>query len=191
MRWMAIALLAVCSAAGAEERTATFAGGCFWCVEEAFDKVAGVLTTTSGYANGDIEDPTYEQVSAGGTGYLEALQLTYDSEQVDYGRLLEVFWHNHDPTDLGGQFCDRGESYRPAIFFHNERQRRLAEQSKAALQADKPFEGPIKTPIEPLEVFYPAEAYHQDYHEKNSLRYNFYKYSCGRPARLDELWGEG
>ena len=184
-------LLAVPWANAAENRTATFAGGCFWCVEEAFDAVDGVVRTTSGYANGHVKNPAYEQVAAGGTGHVESLQVEYDTDRVGYGELLEVFWRNHDPTDTGGQFCDRGDQYRPAIFYASARQKRLAERSRAALREERPFEGPVKTPIEPLESFYPAEAYHQGYHEKNPVRYKFYKYTCGRPGRLEELWGEG
>jgi peptide-methionine (S)-S-oxide reductase len=183
-------LLAAPTLQAAALQSATFAGGCFWCVEEAFDAVDGVVSTTSGYANGNIKDPSYKQVSAGVTGYVEALQLEYDPQMVSYDKLLEVFWHNHDPTDAGGQFCDRGNQYRPAIFYHNTAQREAAENSLAALRRDKPFAAAIITPIEPLKVFYPAEAYHQDYHQKNPVRYNFYKFSCGRAARLEELWGE-
>lgn len=172
----------------AEPQTATFAGGCFWCVEEAFDKIEGVLSTTSGYANGKIDNPTYDQVSRGGTGYVESLQTVYDPDRVSYEKLLEVFWHNHDPTDGGGQFCDRGNQYRPAIFYHNDQQRRLADQSRETLRNNKPFKRPILTAIEPLKVFYPAETKHQNYHQKNPVRYKFYKFTCGREGRLEELW---
>ena len=174
----------------AETETATFAGGCFWCVEQAFDEVEGVVATTSGYANGHVINPVYKQVARGGTGHVEALRVEYDPARVSYEKLLEVFWKNHDPTDGGGQFCDRGDPYRPAVIYETDAQRRLAEASKRALVADKPFREPIVTPVEPLEVFYPAEAYHQGYHERNPIRYRFYKYNCGRPARLEALWGE-
>ncbi len=184
------ALFAAPPLLAAEPQTATFAGGCFWCVEQAFDEVDGVLSTTSGYANGETDSPSYKQVSAGGTGYTEALQLQYDPEQVSYETLLQVFWHNHDPTDGGGQFCDRGDQYRPAIFYHTEQQKHLAELSLKALRANRPFAKAVVTPIEPLKVFHPAEEYHQDYHSKNPIRYNFYKYNCGRPARLETLWGK-
>ena len=177
------------SLSAAETEQATFAGGCFWCVEQAFDKVEGVVTTTSGYANGHLKDPAYKQVSRGGTGHVEVLRVEFDPARVSYERLLEVFWKNHDPTDPSGQFCDRGDQYRPAIIYESEEQRRQAEASKSALAADKPFSGEVLTRIEPLRVFYPAEAYHQGYHERNPVRYNFYKYNCGRPARLEELWG--
>lgn len=184
------ALFAVTPLQAAETQTATFAGGCFWCVEEAFDKVDGVLSTTSGYANGNTKKPSYEEVSQGGTGYVESLQVVFDPQRVSYQQLLDVFWHNHDPTDGGGQFCDRGNQYRPAIFYANVQQRQLAEQSRAALRRNKPFERPIHTAIEPLKVFYPAEEKHQDYHEKNPLSYKFYKFTCGRAARLEEVWGK-
>lgn len=167
---------------------ATFAGGCFWCVEEAFDQVPGVLTTTSGYANGHSTNPSYEEVSAGGTGHTEAVQVEFDPAKVSYSQLLDTFWRNHDPLDAAGQFCDRGEQYRPGIFYHSETQRSQAEASLAALRMHQPFSGTIRTPIEPLRNFYPAEGYHQDYYRKNPLRYRFYKYSCGRPARLESLW---
>jgi len=171
-------------------QTATFAGGCFWCVEEAFDKVDGVQKTISGYANGNTPDPTYEQVSAGGTGYVESVQVTFDPQQVSYAQLLDVFWHNHDPTDKGGQFCDRGKQYRPVVFYHSTAQLTAIQGSVGALRKTKPFAAPIVTAIEPLKVFYPAEEYHQNYHAKNPVRYGFYKYSCGRAARLEALWGE-
>jgi peptide-methionine (S)-S-oxide reductase len=173
-----------------EPETAVFAGGCFWCVEQAFDKVDGVLSTTSGYANGTTENPTYEQVNSGGTGYVESLQVIFDPEVVSYERLLEVFWYNHDPTDNKGQFCDRGNQYRPAIFYSDAEQQRLAELTRKILSNDKPFDKPIVTAIEPLRVFYPAEERHQDYYLKNPISYKFYKFSCGRAARLEELWGK-
>ncbi|GAB6043253.1 peptide-methionine (S)-S-oxide reductase MsrA [Endothiovibrio diazotrophicus] len=182
-------LLPIFSVSAAETEFATFAGGCFWCVEQAFDEADGVVATTSGYANGHIKNPTYQQVSHGGTGFVESERVEFDPARVSYQQLLDVFWKNHDPTDGGGQFCDHGDQYRPAIFYANDEQRRLAEASKQALIADKPFSGAIVTAIEPLKVFYPAEEYHQDYHEKNPVRYHFYKYTCGRPARLEELWG--
>jgi peptide-methionine (S)-S-oxide reductase len=184
------ALLTAPPLQAAEAQTATFAGGCFWCVEEAFDKVDGVLSTTSGYANGNIKNPSYEQVSSGYSGFVESLQVSYDPQRVSYEKLLDVFWHNHDPTDGGGQFCDRGNQYRPAIFYNDAQQQRLAEQSRESLRKNKPFERPILTSIEPLKVFYPAEEWHQDYHEKNPVRYKFYKFTCGRAARLEELWGK-
>lgn len=170
--------------------TATFAAGCFWCVEEAFDKVEGVVETTSGFTGGDVADPGYEQVAAGGTGHTEAVRVRYDPEAVTYETLLDTFWQNVDPTDDGGQFCDRGSQYRSGIFVHDERQRRLAEASKKALRQDPGAPSPIVTPIEDAGPFYPAEAYHQDYYQKNPVRYHVYKKLCGRAARLEELWGD-
>ena len=172
------------------QAVATFAGGCFWCMEPPYDKLDGVLATTSGYTGGDTVDPTYEQVSAGGTGHAEVVQITYDPSKVSYDELLEVFWRNVDPLDAGGQFCDRGEQYRTGIFVHDEEQRRLAEASKQALEESKRFDRPIVTEIVAVGPFYPAEDYHQDYYEKNPIRYNVYRWNCGRDQRLTEVWGE-
>jgi peptide-methionine (S)-S-oxide reductase len=169
---------------------ATFAGGCFWCMEPPYDKLDGVLATISGYAGGTTVDPTYREVSSGGTGHAEVVQITYDPARVTYEQLLEVFWHNVDPLDAGGQFCDRGSQYRTGIFIHDEEQRRLAEASKQALTESGRFEQPIVTEIEEAGPFYPAEDYHQDYYEKNPVRYKFYRWNCGRDQRLAELWGE-
>ena len=169
---------------------ATFAGGCFWCMEPPYDKLDGVLATTSGYVGGDKVDPTYQEVSAGGTGHAEAVQVTYDPSKVPYETLLDVFWRNVDPLDAGGQFCDRGDQYRTAIFVHDEEQRQLAEKSKQALEDSGRFEQPIVTEIVAAGPFYPAEDYHQDYYEKNPLRYKFYRWNCGRDQRLAEVWGE-
>ena len=168
---------------------ATFAGGCFWCMEPPFDKLDGVISTTSGYTGGHKENPTYEQVSSGATGHAEAIQIIYDPEKVSYGKLLEVFWRNTDPTDGGGQFCDRGNQYRTAIFYHDDEQNSLAQQSKQALIESKGFTE-IATEITAASAFYSAEEYHQDYYKKNPVRYKFYRYSCGRDKRLKELWGE-
>jgi peptide-methionine (S)-S-oxide reductase len=170
--------------------TAIFAGGCFWCVESDFDKVKGVVETTSGYIGGDAPDPTYKQVSAGGTGYLEAVRIKYDPAVVTYDELLTAFWHSVDPTDNGGQFCDRGSQYKTAIFYVDERQKETAEASKAALEKTKPFSAPIVTDIRPAKTFYPAEEYHQNYYEKNPLRYKYYRFACGRDGRVEELWGK-
>jgi len=167
---------------------AIFAGGCFWCVEEAFDKVPGVVATVSGYTGGHVKNPTYEQVSGGRTGHAEAVLVEYDPSKVTYQKLVDVFWHNVDPTQRNGQFCDHGSSYRTAIFYLDDTQRRIAEGSKAALEKNKPFPGPIVTEITKASEFYPAEEYHQDFHNKNPLRYSFYKTGCGREARLKELW---
>ncbi|NOY61903.1 MAG: peptide-methionine (S)-S-oxide reductase MsrA [Gammaproteobacteria bacterium] len=170
-------------------KEATFAGGCFWCMEHAFDEVSGVLTTTSGYTGGESKNPTYKQVSAGGTGHAEAVQVRFDPDKVSYGELLSVFWRNIDPTTAHRQFCDVGTQYRPAIFYHDKTQKKLAEASKQALQENRPFDEPIVVEITELSTFYPAEAYHQDYHQKNPLRYKWYRHGCGRDQRLDELWG--
>jgi peptide-methionine (S)-S-oxide reductase len=169
--------------------TATLAGGCFWCVEADFDKLEGVISTTSGYAGGQLPNPTYEQISTGRTGHFEVVQIVYDPARITYAQLLDHFWINIDPTVDDRQFCDVGPQYRAAIFVHDEEQRRVAEASKAALQKKKPFAQPIVTPILPAAKFYPAETYHQDYYKKNPVRYRYYRAGCGRDARLRELWG--
>ncbi|MFQ5765583.1 MAG: peptide-methionine (S)-S-oxide reductase MsrA [Rhodospirillales bacterium] len=189
----AVLSLGASSVSGADEnelRVATFAGGCFWCVESDFDRVPGVVRTVSGYTGGRLKDPTYQQVGAGGTGHREAVQIFYDPEKVTYETLLGIFWRSVDPTDDGGQFCDRGESYKTAIFANSPEQKRLAEASKRALQPSAVLDRPIVTPVEVAGPFYPAEDYHQDYYEKNPVRYKFYRYSCGRDARIKTLWGE-
>jgi peptide-methionine (S)-S-oxide reductase len=168
---------------------ATFAGGCFWCMEHPFDQIPGVISVTSGYTGGQKRNPTYEEVSAGGTGHAESVQVLYDPAKVSYEKLLEVFWHNIDPTVRDRQFCDVGHQYRSAIFYHSEKQHRLALQSEEALEKNKPFRGPIVTEIVAATEFYPAEEYHQHYYRKNPIRYRFYRSSCGRDARLKELWG--
>ena len=167
---------------------AVFAGGCFWCMEPPYDKIPGVMETLSGYGGGSTANPTYEQVSAGGTGHAEALKVIYDPAQVSYDTLLETYWRNIDPFDGGGQFCDRGTPYRPAIFPQNEAQRAAAEASKAAVS--ERFGRPVAVTIETAPAFYEAEEYHQDYYEKNPLQYRFYRWSCGRDDRLDEVWGD-
>ncbi|MGR8933607.1 MAG: peptide-methionine (S)-S-oxide reductase MsrA [Gammaproteobacteria bacterium] len=169
---------------------ATFAGGCFWCMEPPFDALPGVVSTTSGYTGGWKPNPGYEEVSAGATGHAEAVQVVYDPEKIGYPELLQVFWHNIDPTVKDRQFCDVGNQYRSAIFYHTETQKIQAEASKAALQQDKPFSEPIVTEIVAAGDFYPAEAYHQDYYRKNPIRYKFYRYHCGRDQRLKQLWGD-
>lgn len=169
---------------------ATFAGGCFWCMEPPFDELDGVSSTISGYTGGHVENPSYEQVSAGGTGHTEAMQVTYDPDVVSYETLLDVYWHNIDPLDAGGQFCDRGSSYRSAIFVHTPEQRELAEASKQSIAESGQLNGEIVTPIQEASTFYPAEEYHQNYYDKNPLRYRFYKWNCGREQRLEEVWGD-
>ena len=191
-RWLLGATLAVAAAPAARAQrlaTATFAGGCFWCMEPPFDKLAGVTETTSGYTGGTVPNATYRQVTAGGTGHYEAVRIRFDPAQVTYEKLLEVFWRNVDPTDGGGQFCDRGESYRTAIFAHDAEQRALAEASKARLVESNRLGAPIITPILDAAPFWDAEDYHQDYYVKNPIRYRFYRNGCGRDARLRQLWG--
>ena len=167
---------------------ATFAGGCFWCMEGPFDKLDGVVSTTSGYTGGTKENPTYGQVSAGNTGHAESVQVVYDPEQVSYEALLGTFWHNIDPLDSKGQFCDKGNQYRSAIFYGNETEKQLAEVSRAEV-AEK-LDEPIATEITPASTFYPAEDYHQDYYIKNPVRYKIYRTGCGRDRRLSQVWGE-
>ena len=168
---------------------ATFAGGCFWCMEPPFDELDGVVSTTSGYTGGHTKNPVYDEVSSGGTGHAEAVEILYDPKKIRYARLLEVFWRNVDPTTANRQFCDRGNQYRTEIFYHNADQKRLAEESRARLERTKTFDGPIVTKITPASDFYPAEEYHQDFYKKNPVRYKFYRYNCGRDQRLKELWG--
>jgi peptide-methionine (S)-S-oxide reductase len=169
---------------------ATFAGGCFWCMEEAFEGVPGVVAVASGYMGGHVPNPSYEQVSAGTTGHAEVVEVLYDPTKVSYSALLEVFWHNIDPLTPNAQFCDRGTQYRAAIFYHNDEQKQLAEASKQALINAQQFSTPVVTQVEMGSTFYPAEEYHQDYYKKNPIRYKFYKYNCGRAQRLKELWGK-
>jgi len=184
----ALLVLATGTTAAAESR-AIFAAGCFWCVEEAFDAVEGVTATTSGYVGGHVANPSYEEVTAGGTGHTEAVDVRFDPQRVDYRALLDVFWHNVDPTDPGGQFCDRGDSYRSGIFPLDAEQERLAQASRQELKDDPQAPSPIVTEITRADRFWPAESHHQDYYQKNPLRYRFYKYRCGRTDRLEELWG--
>jgi peptide-methionine (S)-S-oxide reductase len=193
-RWLlalagAAAVASATPAAAQRLSVATFAGGCFWCMEPPYDALPGVSATISGYTGGRTENPTYRQVTAGGTGHYEAIQVRFDPAQVSYETLLEVFWRNVDPLDAGGQFCDRGESYRTAIFVHDEAQRAAAEASKARLMESGRLPGAIVTPIIAATTFYAAEDYHQDYYQKNPLRYRFYRAGCGRDARLNALWG--
>ena len=176
------------SKTSAATETAVFAAGCFWCVEEAFDKVPGVVSTTSGYTAGRTRNPSYEDVSSGGTGHTEALQVVYDPAKVSYEALLATFWRNVDAVDAGGQFCDRGSQYRSGIYVRSPEQRRLAETSRAAVAAQ--LGKPIATEIVAASEFYQAEGYHQDYYTKNPVRYKFYKWNCGRAQRLAQLWGE-
>ena len=169
---------------------ATFAGGCFWCMEGPFDVLTGVISTTSGYIGGAKKDPTYQEVSAGSTGHTEAVQVVYDPSKVTYEKLLDVFWHNIDPTVKNRQFCDAGSQYRAGIFYHDAAQKSAADASKAALDKSKPFKAAIVSEITAASTFYAAEDYHQDYYVKNPLRYRYYRQGCGRDARLKELWGD-
>lgn len=176
--------------ADAKLARATFAGGCFWCMEPPFDALPGVISTTSGYAGGQKLNPTYEEVSAGGTGHAEVVQVLYDPSKITYERLLDVFWRNIDPTTGDRQFCDAGSQYRPAIFYHDETQKRLAEESKRRIEQSGRIGKPIVTQIVPLTKFYPAEDYHQDFYKKDPVRYKSYRFGCRRDARLAELWGK-
>jgi peptide-methionine (S)-S-oxide reductase len=177
------------AAKSASTAVATFAGGCFWCMEPPYDKLPGVVSTTSGYMGGKKRYPTYEEVSSGITGHAEVVQVAYDPSKVSYEKLLEVFWVNVDPTVDDRQFCDRGTQYRTAIFVHTPEQRKAAEASKAALEKSRPFKEPLVTPIVDAGEFWPAEDYHQDYYLKNPARYTYYRTGCGRDARLKQLWG--
>lgn len=168
---------------------ATFAGGCFWCLEHPFDELDGVISTTSGYIGGHKQNPGYQQVSAGITGHTEAVQIVFNPAVVSYLQLLAVYWRNSDPTTANRQFCDIGSQYRPGIFYHSEQQQKLAEASKTELQNNRSFSATIVTEITAADTFWPAEEYHQDYYLKNPLRYTFYRYNCGRDQRLQELWG--
>jgi peptide-methionine (S)-S-oxide reductase len=191
LAWAAYSIAAedTAPAAGAETARATFAGGCFWCMEPPFDKLEGVLSTTSGYAGGPERDPTYEQVARGLTGHAEVVQVVYDPARISYNELLHVFWRNIDPLAVDRQFCDAGPQYRSAIFYHDEAQRAAAEQSLQEIRAR--FSAPVATVVAPLDdSFYPAEAYHQDYYLTNPLRYRFYRFNCGRDERLEALWGD-
>ncbi|WP_088346955.1 MULTISPECIES: peptide-methionine (S)-S-oxide reductase MsrA [Rhodomicrobium] len=167
--------------------SAIFAGGCFWCMEPPFDKTPGVTATTSGYSGGPEVNPTYEQVSAGTTGHYEVVKVDYDPSKVSYEKLLEVYWPNIDPTDAAGQFCDKGPQYRSVIFYGNEKEKDLAEASLKAVS--EKLGKKVETQILPATAFYPAEGYHQDYYLKNPIKYKFYRYGCGRDARLDAVWG--
>lgn len=194
MKRMVFILVLSCLALQAQAQqklaTATFAAGCFWCAEEAFEKVPGVVSAVSGYTDGKTKNPSYEMVSSGATGHTEAVEVKFDPSKVSYEKLLDVFWVNHDPTYADRQFCDHGSQYRPGIFWHGEEQKRLAEASKAKYEKVKTFKQPIVTPIVQATQFWPAEEYHQDYYKKNPVRYKFYVTGCGRYSRLDELWGK-
>jgi len=189
---LAACLLAAATlGASAQDKTAKaiFAGGCFWCVEADFDKVAGVISTTSGYLNGKTKNPTYKEVSGGGSGHVEAVEIVYDPAKVTYAKLLDVFWRNIDPLVKDRQFCDSGDMYRTGIYFLDDEQKKLAEETKKAVQA-KFAPRAVYTEIVKADTFYKAEEYHQDYYKKNEARYNFYRWNCGRDQRLEQLWGK-
>ena len=195
--WTGVALVLLTGLGAAQaqetagkEAVAIFAGGCFWCMEPPFDKTEGVISTTSGYTGGTVANPTYKEVSAGGTGHAEAVKVVYDPSKVSYERLLHVFWRNIDPIRKDAQFCDVGSQYRSAIFYLDEEQRKLAEKSKAELDASGRIPKPIVTEIVEAGPFYPAETYHQDYYLKNPVRYAYYRWGCGRDARLEQVWGD-
>jgi len=197
LRWLpALALVAGISAAAAQTAPqaktaiATFAGGCFWCVEEAYEKVPGVMTAVSGFIGGTVANPSYQLVMTKTTGHAEAVRVTYDPSKVTYAQLVDWFWRNIDPVDAKGQFCDKGSPYRSGIFYHDDEQKKVAEASKQALQASARFKQPIATEITAAGPFYEAEDYHQDYHKKNPPRYQLYKYGCGRAQRLEQIWGK-
>jgi peptide-methionine (S)-S-oxide reductase len=173
-----------------EPAKAYFAGGCFWCMEEAFEKVDGVIAAVSGYMGGTVQNPSYEEVSSGRTGHAESVEVLYDPSKVTYNQLLEAFWRNVDPITPNAQFCDHGTQYRAAIFYQNDQERRFAEESKQAIEQSKRFNQPVVTQVVMASQFYTAEEYHQDFYKKNPIRYKFYKYNCGRAQRLDELWGK-
>jgi len=187
----ACVLAAAIGSASAQTKTATatFAGGCFWCTEADFDKVPGVISTTSGYTGGTVKNPTYHQVSAGSTGHAEAVEVVYDPSKVTYAKLLEVFWHSIDPLVKDKQFCDTGDQYRTAIFYRSDEEKKLAEETKKAVEA-KFAPRTVYTQILAAGPFYPAEEYHQDYYKKNEARYKFYRWNCGRDQRLEQLWGK-
>ncbi len=189
---LVILFIAVTGGTGysAEQARAVFAGGCFWCMEEVFEKVEGVVSVTSGYMGGQKTNPTYEEVSAGGTGYAESVEVVYDPAKVSYQKLLNYFWKNVDPITSNAQFCDHGTQYRAAIFYGNDEEKRQAETSKQAVEQSKRFKEPIVTQIVTASKFYPAEDYHQDFYKKNPAKYKFYKYTCGRAQRLEMLWGK-
>lgn len=169
--------------------TAVLAGGCFWCIEADYEKLDGVTEAVSGYAGGHVDNPTYKQVSAGNSGHIEVVKVTYDTSKLSYSQILDFFWRHIDPTRNDGQFCDRGPQYRPAIFYQNEVQHTQAMNSIKQMEKNKPFAAPLKVELIQAKTFYPAETYHQDYYKKNPYRYKFYRYSCGRDARVEELWG--
>ncbi len=178
------------STSGSDIETAILAGGCFWCIEADYEKLDGVLGVVSGYAGGDLKNPTYKQVSAGNSGHIEVVEVSFDANIISYAEILDYFWRHIDPTRDDGQFCDRGPQYRPAIFYRGEMQHREALASEKRTAASKPFPQPLKVELIAANEFYPAEDYHQDYYKKSPIKYKFYRYNCGRDARVEALWGK-
>ena len=178
------------TATGPKLESVVLGGGCFWCIEADYEKLDGVVDVISGYAGGHVKNPTYKQVSAGGSGHIEVVKVIYDANKINYSQILDYFWRHVDPTRDDGQFCDRGSQYRPAIFYQDEAQKKLALASTKQIEQSKPFEQPLKVELIQAGTFYPAEDYHQDYYKKNPIRYNFYRFNCGRDARVEQLWGE-
>jgi len=172
-----------------QQKKATFAGGCFWCLQPPYDQIKGVLSTTVGYTGGQKNNPNYEEVCAGWTGHLEAIEIVFDPSQITYEKLVEIFWKNIDPIDALGQFCDKGEQYKSALFYHDEEQKQQAEKSKRELESSGKLKQQIVTEIRAAAIFYPAEDYHQEYYKKNPIRYKFYRFNCGRDQRLEKIWG--
>ena len=170
--------------------TVVLGGGCFWCIEADYEKLDGVVDVISGYAGGHVKNPTYKQVSAGGSGHIEVVKVTYDAHKINYSQILDYFWRHVDPTRDDGQFCDRGLQYRPAIFYQDKTQKKLALASTKQIEQSKPFAEPLKVELIQASTFYPAEDYHQDYYKKNPIRYNFYRFNCGRDRRLKQIWGD-
>jgi peptide-methionine (S)-S-oxide reductase len=198
-RWAVLAMFLLSGQPAATEQPtvasgslakAYFAGGCFWCMEEAFEKVNGVLEAVSGYMGGTVKNPSYEEVSAGKTGHAESVEVRYDPAKVTYAQLLEAFWRNIDPVTPDAQFCDHGNQYRAAIFYQSEEEKGAAEESRRSIEQSKRFSTPIVTQVTAASEFYPAEEYHQDFYKKNPVRYKFYKFTCGREQRLETLWGK-
>lgn len=183
-------MVATMANASDKKQLATFAGGCFWCTESDFFKVSGVISVTSGYTGGEEANPTYEQVSSGSTGHAEGVQIVFDPDKVTYKELVDIYWKTIDPTNSEGQFCDIGKHYRTEIFYHDDEQKKIAEETKKQIEESGKLPSAIVTNITKASQFYPAEDYHQDYHKKNPVRYKFYRYSSGRDEKLKELWGE-
>ncbi len=184
-----ITMVSTMANANEKHKTATLAGGCFWCIESDFEKVQGVISVMSGYIGGKNPNPTYKQVSAGGTGHVEAVQVIYDPEIITYHQIMDKFWRSIDPTDPYGQFCDKGDQYRSEVFYHDEEQKKIAEETKNEIDSSGVLPTKIVTNITEASEFYPAEEYHQDYYKKNPIRYKYYRYRCGRDERVKELWG--